>query len=83
MDRIFQDRGFCIHLAIYAAVNLLLLVINLATNSNKLWFYWPLMGWGLGIIGHAYLVYRKRSASVPMSGTTQRAVTPEPPPGTP
>jgi hypothetical protein len=81
MDRIFQDRGFCIHLAVYAAVNILLLIINLTTNSSNLWFYWPLMGWGLGIAGHAYLTYRKQSAAEPTPGITRREATPEPPPG--
>ena len=54
MERIFHDKGFQSHLAIYLAVNLLLFVINIATAPEHFWFQWPLMGWGIGIIGHAY-----------------------------
>ena len=42
-----------IHLAIYAAVNALLIVINLATSTTHLWFWWPLLGWGIGLGLHA------------------------------
>ena len=33
-------------------------MINLVTTPGKYWFYWPLLGWGLGIIRHAYGVLR-------------------------
>ena len=59
MNRILQDHGFRVHLITYVAVNALLLAINLVTSPYKLWFYWPLLGWGIGILGHAFAVYRK------------------------
>jgi hypothetical protein len=59
MTQIFEDRGFRIHALTYAAVNILLLVINLATSPDDLWFYWPLLGWGIGLTGHAYAVHRR------------------------
>ena len=57
MDRLFHDRGFQIHLAAYVAVNLLLIVINLLTTPTVLWFFWPLAGWGIGILAHGAAVY--------------------------
>jgi uncharacterized membrane protein len=57
MDRLLGDIGFKIHFAAYVAVNLLLLVINLLTTPNELWFFWPLLGWGIGIIAHGAAVY--------------------------
>ena len=42
-----------IHLAVYLAVNALLIVINLATSTAYLWFWWPLLGWGIGLGVHA------------------------------
>lgn len=45
--------GLCIHLAFYLAVNALLIVINLATSTAYLWFWWPLLGWGIGLGFHA------------------------------
>ena len=47
--RLFDDRGFVIHCAAYLAVNALLIVINLVTTPATYWFYWPLLGWGLGV----------------------------------
>ena len=62
--RLFPDRGFVIHFAAYLAVNALLIVINLATTPGKYWFYWPLLGWGLGIVGHAFGVLRHSRRSL-------------------
>ena len=56
--RLYHDPGFAIHFAAYLAVNMMLIVINLVTTPGKYWFYWPLLGWGLGIAGHAYGVLR-------------------------
>ena len=56
MDRIWQDKGFRYHLIIYAVVNALLIIINLSTTPDKLWFYWPLLGWGIGILAHGLAV---------------------------
>jgi len=57
-SRLYHDRGFMIHFTVYLAVNTLLIVINLATTPGKYWFYWPLLGWGIGIAGHAFGVLR-------------------------
>jgi hypothetical protein len=45
--------GLYIHAAVYAAVNVLLLTINLSTTPRHLWFQWPLLGWGIGLLVHA------------------------------
>ena len=45
--------GFYIHLAAYIVVNILLIIINLSTSPGYLWFKWPLLGWGIGIVFHA------------------------------
>jgi hypothetical protein len=37
-------------------VNLLLLAINLLVTPGRLWFLWPLAGWGVGVIFHAVSV---------------------------
>jgi len=49
--------GFLIHLGAYLAVNALLLGINLATTPDRLWFRWPLMGWGIGLLAHALVTF--------------------------
>lgn len=62
--RLLHDRGFVIHFAAYLAVNALLIVINLVATPGKYWFYWPLLGWGLGIVGHAFGVLRHSQRSL-------------------
>lgn len=49
-------KGFYIHFAIYIGVMVLLLLIDVLTPGGW-WFYWPLLGWGLGVAGHAFSVF--------------------------
>lgn len=52
-------RGFYIHLIVFVAVMALLTVIN-ALTPGPWWVQWAFIGWGLGILGHAYLaLWRK------------------------
>ena len=30
----------------------------IASKTDNLWFIWPLLGWGIGLAGHAWLAYR-------------------------
>ena len=49
-------KGFYIHLATYIAVMALLFLIDFLTGGVW-WFYWPLLGWGIGIVAHAFTVF--------------------------
>ena len=49
--------GFYIHLAVYIAVNIVLITINLLTSPQYIWFKWPLIGWGIGVFFHAMGVF--------------------------
>jgi hypothetical protein len=49
--------GFYIHLAVYVGINVLLIVINLATSPQYLWFKWPLLGWGIGLFFHGMSIF--------------------------
>lgn len=49
--------GFFIHLAVYLIVNALLVAINLTTSTAYLWFKWPLLGWGAGLLVHALILF--------------------------
>ena len=55
--RVEAKIGFYIHLGIYVAVNILLVIINLLTSREYLWFKWPLMGWGIGVLFHGLGVF--------------------------
>ena len=56
-QRVEAKIGFYIHLAVYIGVNILLMVINLASSPQYLWFKWPLIGWGIGLFFHAMSVF--------------------------
>ncbi len=55
--RVADKVGFYIHFAIYLIVSIMLISVNLNSSSEYLWFKWPVMGWGIGILFHAMGVY--------------------------
>ena len=55
---------FKIHLINYIVINAILAVINLTLTPDYLWFIWPLLGWGIGIIFHALNVYFSPNTSI-------------------
>ncbi len=48
-------KGFYIHGVIFCLVMTGLFIINLAADTPW-WVQWPLLGWGIGLIGHAVAV---------------------------
>jgi hypothetical protein len=50
--RVEEKMGFFSHLAVYAVVNTILIIINLTQSPGEYWFYWPLLGWGIGVFFH-------------------------------
>jgi hypothetical protein len=56
-ERVELKLSFYVHLAVFVLVNALLTVIDLMTSPGELWFYWPLGGWGLGLVLHAFKVF--------------------------
>jgi hypothetical protein len=55
--RVEELKGFYVHLLVFLTVNAGLLAINLLTNRDNLWFYWPLVAWGIGLAIHALAIY--------------------------
>jgi hypothetical protein len=63
-ERVFVDprvRAFTVHLFAYVAVVILLFVVNLVATPHTWWFYWVALGWGAGVLLHAWLVFGRRS----------------------
>ena len=56
-ERVEAVKGFYIHLTVYVVVNLILFSINMIVSPDGLWFFWPLMGWGVGVALHALRVF--------------------------
>jgi hypothetical protein len=61
--KLFSNQPFLVHSIVYAGVNLLLFVIDMLTGPETTWFQWPLLGWGIGLIGHAFLVYQSQKTN--------------------
>ena len=55
--RVQEVKGFYGNLTAYIVVNVFLMIINLLTSPEHLWFYWPMLGWGIGILAHAVSVF--------------------------
>src|SRR5687767_12722443 len=51
-----EQRDFYANLASYAVVMVLLFVIDLLSGGSW-WFFWPMLGWGVGIVMHAASVF--------------------------
>jgi transcriptional regulator with XRE-family HTH domain len=51
-------RGFYTHLFQYIVITLALLAINLIFSPHKMWVFWVIGGWGLGVLMHASRVFR-------------------------
>ena len=49
-------RGFYTHLCVYVIGNIGLFAVNMLTNPDSLWFFWPLLGWGIGLAIHADVI---------------------------
>ena len=54
--RVQALKGFYIHAATYVLVNIGLFVIDLMTGGGW-WFFWPLIGWGIGLAAHGLNVF--------------------------
>ncbi len=55
--RVEAKFGFYIHLSVYIAVSILLVIINLSTSAEYFWSKWPIAGWGIGLFFHALGVF--------------------------
>lgn len=52
-----EIKGFYGHLVSFVLVMLFLIFINLKYSPEYLWFFWPLLGWGIGLVFHGMKVF--------------------------
>ena len=50
-------KGFYGNLTSFIIVNIILIIINLWTSPQYLWFFWPLLWWGVGVVFHGLNVF--------------------------
>jgi 2TM domain-containing protein len=65
MDKLLQNPGFRFHLAAYVLVNAILAIVNYM-HPDHIWFFWPLLGWGIGLVAHGYAVTKEAAKPTPL-----------------
>jgi len=55
--KVEEIKGFYGNLTAYIVFNIFFLILNLMTTPDALWFYWPLLGWGIGVLFHGLKVF--------------------------
>jgi hypothetical protein len=53
-ERVEKLKGFYGNLISYCCVIPILIFINLQTSSGFQWFWFPMLGWGFGVMTHAF-----------------------------
>ncbi|CAN1524781.1 2TM domain containing protein [Flavobacteriaceae bacterium] len=55
--RVEEIKGFYGNLTSFVVVNIGLFALNMYTTPKHLWFYWPLLWWGIGVVFHGLKVF--------------------------
>jgi hypothetical protein len=55
--------SFYVHAAVFAIVNLILLIVNLKKSPGYLWIKWVVLDWGVGLATHAWIVFHDHRAT--------------------
>jgi 2TM domain len=61
--RLKKKSEFRAHLFVYVVVNAALVAIWAMTGANFFWPVFPMLGWGIGLIFHAWDTYRSEEFS--------------------
>ncbi|MFA5901760.1 MAG: 2TM domain-containing protein [Hyphomicrobium sp.] len=62
------DDGFFFHFSSYVVVNAILIAVNLLLTPKVMWFFWPLLGWGIGLVAHGLAVNFSKGEAVRRRG---------------
>jgi hypothetical protein len=55
--RVKQKSGFYKHLTSYLVIGTFFLVLNILTSPGEWWFFFPMLGWGIGLAMHFFSVF--------------------------
>jgi len=55
--RVKKKKEFYQHLASYIAVGTFFFLLNVVTSYGEWWFYFPMLGWGIGLVIHFFTVF--------------------------
>jgi 2TM domain len=60
VKRLEAKRDFNIHVAIYAIVNVMLVVIWAVSGRGYFWPIWPILGWGVAVVIHGWMTFLQK-----------------------
>lgn len=55
--RVREIKSFYGNLIAYCIVIPFLIIINLITSPDDIWFYFPMLGWGIGVAAHGMSIF--------------------------
>lgn len=55
--RVEEIKGFYVHLAVYILCNPIVIVVNIMTSPEFLYFWFCLLGWGIAVALHGLTVF--------------------------
>ncbi|WP_390450061.1 2TM domain-containing protein [Chryseobacterium sp. Alg-005] len=55
--RVKEIKSFYSNLISYCIIIPFLAIINLTTSPKNIWFYFPMLGWGIGLVAHGMSVF--------------------------
>lgn len=50
--RVKKKKEFYSHLSTYLVMGVFFFALNAVTDFGDWWFYWPMFGWGIGLLFH-------------------------------
>ena len=50
--KVKEKKEFYSHLVTYLVMGVFFFLLNAATAWGSWWFYWPMLGWGIGVLFH-------------------------------
>jgi two-component system LytT family sensor kinase len=51
-QKVEERIGFLSHLVVFVIINAFLFFLDYRDNGSIDWAYWPLVGWGIGLVMH-------------------------------
>jgi hypothetical protein len=55
--RVQELRRFYRNLVSFGIINVILIIVDVATSPGSLWFYWVTIFWGIAVLLHASKVF--------------------------
>jgi hypothetical protein len=55
--KVKKKKDFYGHLSSFLVMSIFFFVLNMLTSPWVMWFYWPILGWGIGVLFHYFDVF--------------------------